>query len=1032
MKTFIRLVLLCFALFVLLLVVGAVVLTRPGVQKRILEGQLPAGSSIGMVRLTTGSIELSELKLALPDGTQVHLNMLNADFEPLAAYFDKTIKLGALNVEGLVIDTPKAFIETPADPTSPSSSSSTPPSVATPSTGKPTVAEPAVAADRSQALEVESSTGAASPTDALYVLGQLDWLFDIDSVQLTGELRDASGSTFVLALQSGAMRPGEETVIEASLKLNSDQTLQAGLKQFDADARVTLQQNTNGGFEKVRIESLTKASDAEGNKLLTASQELDLVMKGREERASVELLFNVELPKPEIFSPEMVGVGAINVQGSLAASALREEFTLSATNLVVYASGAEVVSLKSNKNFTLGGDADLSGDLMGVRIRDLPLAWLGPWLPAGFELTGEDLTAQFNLTGTPAGALQLSSIAPLRLGPLSLTQDGLPLLQQVTISAQPVIRMAADESISWELNALQIQDRFGEFLSGRSVGRFTPSASSAGRIPSGLQAEAELTFGLQEITQQPALEGFASVMSGRALLDIKIDPAEAYPVAIQGRLEGISPRAYPGQRQDYRFALQISEPIAGDLAVGASLEAGSAKNPSTSLEFAGQVRPEAKPLNFKIDLNAGRLSQRDIDLLVAAFTPQPAIPERTSDARLAEPNPSTLKLPGNTRRPDQAADALPSSAPETTFVPVATESLWADYDGEVDISISEFYLLSGDVVTDLKAQAKVNDALLRISQLKGAYKGGQLSGYGEARFSTAPSAGYTIQSALNVENLDPSVFSKKRSGSFPVRGLFSGEAAFTGQGPTLEAAVDALQGELAITGKEGVLTAFDLDDLMPDLGMGNIAGLGSLGLISADILGKSLSRPGLTAVARAIPYFENMPFSAFSLKLVRGNDRRILIPELLFVGRNILIDGSGSIAATSLKDALSQPLDLQLEIGAKGELIDSLETLELLGPDTTADGFRRWSNTIAITGSLEEPDTSALERLLKAAAKRALTQSGLRLPTRAAGDGKVAVPAEGKETSQSNLSEAREPSKEEKIIQDVGAGLDVINSLFGR
>lgn len=1030
MKTFIRLFLACFALLVLLLVVGAVVLTRPGIQKRILEGQLPEGSSIGMVRVTTGSLKLSELKLVLPDGTQVELGMLDADFEPLAAYFDKTIKLGALNVEGLIIDVPKSLIEPPANPATPSDKS--PSSVTKPSNGQPSVAEPAVAVAPAPGQAVESSPAAGSPTDALYALGQLDWLFDIDSAQITGELRDASGSTFVLDLKSGAMRPGEETMIDASLRLNTDQSLRAGLKQFDVEARVSLKQKTSGGFEKLRIESLTKASDAEGNNLLTASQELDLVMDGGEERATLGLLFNADLPKPEVFLPEMAGVGAINVQGSLAASALGEALTLSASDLLVSADGAEVVSLKLNKSFTLGGKADLSGDLMGVRIRDLPLAWLGPWLPSGFALTGENLTAQFDLTGLSGGAFQLSSTAPLRLGPLSFTQDGLPVLDEVTIISQPILRMAADGTIAWELTTLQIQDQNGEFLFGQSVGRFDPSAASDGRIPAGLQTETKLTVGLPGITQQPALKDLASVMAGRAILDIKIDPAKASPVEVQGRLEGISPRAYPGQRQDYQFVLQISEPAGGDLAVGVSLQAGSADtadSSSSNLELAGHVRPETKPLNFRIDLDAGRLNQRDIDLLVAALTPQPAKAERANDAQSAQAEPASPKHSPNARSPDTATQTQP---PETALVPAATESLWAGYDGEVDINISEFYLLSGDVVTDVEAQIKVNDALLSLNQLKGSFKGGQLSGQGEARFSATQSAGYTIKSALSVENVDPSVFSKKSSGSFPVRGLFSGQASFTGQGLTLEKAVDAMEGELTIAGKEGVLTAFDLDDLMPDLGMGNITGLGTLGLLGADILGKSLSRPGLTALARAIPYFENMPFSDFSLKLVRGRDRRILIPELLFVGRNILIDGTGSIAATSLKDALSQPLDLQLELGAKGQLVDALETLELLGPETTAGGFRRWSSSIGISGSLEEPDTSALERLLKAAAKRALTQSGQRRAAPAEADETVAPPEEGETPPQPKPAETLNPSKEERILRDVEKGLDAINSLFGR
>ncbi|HKK17079.1 MAG TPA: hypothetical protein VJ952_00240, partial [Opitutales bacterium] len=113
MKTFLKIFLVLFILVLLLIGVGLFTLTRPGVQKKLLESQLPEGSSIRTVRVTTSSLELSELKLALPDGTQVRLAALDTDFKPLEALFNKTIKLGALNVEGLIVDIPQALIQPP-------------------------------------------------------------------------------------------------------------------------------------------------------------------------------------------------------------------------------------------------------------------------------------------------------------------------------------------------------------------------------------------------------------------------------------------------------------------------------------------------------------------------------------------------------------------------------------------------------------------------------------------------------------------------------------------------------------------------------------------------------------------------------------------------------------------------------------------------------------------------------------------------------------------------------------------------------
>ena len=993
MKTLFKIFLVLFGISLALAGAGLFILTRPGVQKKIVESQLPEGSSIRAVRVTTGSLELSELKLALPDGTQVRLDTFETDFKPLAVLFDDTVKIGALNVNGLMVEIPTALIQgpTPSDP-----------SVSRP--GKPQDTEP-LPDDGS--LPTEAPAAAGSPADALYAIGQLDWLIDIDSIQLDGELRDAAGSRYAMDLRSGAIRPGEETTIEASLKLSAGEALHAGLKEFDASARVFLKQKSSGGFEQLRVESLTNATDQNGNKLLSLSQELDVSVQGFKESAVLTAQFNADLPRPGIFLPGLTGVGPVNVEGSLAAGATGDVLTLSETDLLLSAAGADLIAVKLNKQFTLGGQQDLRGNLMDLRVTNLPLAWLAPWLPAGIALSGEDLSAQFNLTGQAGGALELSLIEPLRVGPISLTQDGAPLLNQVTIVAQPVIRLAADQSIDWDLGELQILDRYGEILSANSTGRFDPSLATEGFFPAGLQTETRLDIGLQEITQQPALAAYTSIMAGRASLDLKVAPTDKHPLQVQGRMEGLSPRAYPGQRQDYRYALQLHEPQPGQLALGASLQAGSENRPSSNLQFAGQALPGSTPMEFKADLTAQRLSQRDIEFLQAAFQPQSS--GDSSDELTAPP-----VSPPKTGAPQPQGQA----AVEANAGP-----FWAGYDGEVNITIAELVLLSGKVISDLSAKAVISEPRFSLKELDGTLEKGKVSLSGEVRFSQLQRMAYLIQGQLDVKDMDPALFSGKSGGTPPVQGLFDGQAQVSGRGATLDQAVDDLAGDITVTGREGVLTAFKFDELLP----ASFKGLGELGRIGIGLLGEQVDRPGITALAQAVPYFENMPFSEFTLKLSRGADKQIKIPELRFIGRNLLIDGSGSIAASSLKDALQQPLDLSLELGAKGQLTEHLKTLELLGGNTTEDGFRRWDKTVRIKGTLSDPDASALENLLKQAANKALSESSKKRGKTPAEADTAGEPAAAGEAAAGEES-PRKPSKEEKIIRDVGAGL---NLLFG-
>jgi hypothetical protein len=974
MKILLRLLLVFVVLIALLLGASFFLLTRPGIQKILIEGQLPEGSSLRTVRVTTSSLELSGLKLSLPDGSRIRLEALDTEFDPLAALFDRSLRVGALNVEGLIVEVPEPIFAGTAPAPSPAS------------TGASTPARVPTAGAEPRPLSLPTApAGAGSPLDALYAIGQLDWLIDIDSIRLSGELRDGGGSTFGLELSSSPIRPGEEASLEAKLRLASSDALHAGLQTFEATARLFLNQLETGGFDSIRLESVSNAADASGNSLLAARQQLELGLEGFDERAEVEVGFDLDLPRPEIVLPELKELGALTAKGSFLVKGAGRVLTVEEADLSMASNGASVLQADLKQSLSLGGQQSFTGDLMGLRLTGLPLAWFAPWMPSGSRLYGGDISADLALSGHTDGGIELRALAPIRVGPVSLDSDSSPILDQVTLSFEPTVRIAGDQPISWELGELKIEDRFGTLVTGASSGTFDPDAAGDGLIPAGLNARAQLNLGLPEISQQPFLAGRSSIGAGQATVRVDIDSKTSDPVQIEGKVLGLSSRTSLGQRADYRFTMGLSEPQSGNLQLVARLDAGPKNRPSSDLQFIGQISPETAPLRLKGELDAPRLNQRDLELLRAAFAPQQSIsaasPSRGGGA------PSASATPG------------PSSAIE----PSAHRPLWAAYDAEVRASVAELTLISGEVVSDILFEAVATEPLLAIKQIKASVDGGQLEGSGELRYSKRKEMAYAVEADLEFENIDPAMLSKQRSGAFPVRGLFNGNAQIAGNGVTLEAAVDDLEGELLVTGREGVLTAFELDSRS------------QLGLIGAGLLGERFNRPGIAAVAEAVPYFQDIRFSDFSLRLQRGNDKRIMIPELRFQGDHLLLNGSGLIAATSLTQILDQPLDLSLELGARGPLVDSLETLQLLGPNTSEDGYRRWNRVIDIGGTLGRPDTGALRRILNEAAQRALTTSEPKPKT---------AETSGGEPSQSD--------KDRKAQEAIQTGAEIIHLLLNK
>ena len=186
-------------------------------------------------------------------------------------------------------------------------------------------------------------------------------------------------------------------------------------------------------------------------------------------------------------------------------------------------------------------------------------------------------------------------------------------------------------------------------------------------------------------------------------------------------------------------------------------------------------------------------------------------------------------------------------------------------------------------------------------------------------------------------------------------------------------------------------------------------------------------------MAQAVPYFKDIKFESCTLELVRGKDKKVQIPQLKLLGDNLRIKGHGVIAAGNLTEILDHPLDLTLGLGAKGRLIDYLETLRLLESKTSEDGFRNWNQDIKIGGSLGNPDTSALKELLNKAARRALDN-----PTKGEAAGiqktpsreKKALPGQGNATEHAPF-EKKKKSKEEALREDFEMGLELLNSIFG-
>jgi hypothetical protein len=983
MKTLFRIFVVLFVLLLTALAAGYLTLTNAGFQKRLVERKLPSGSSIETIHVTMNQLTMSGLVLMLEDGTRVEVGAVNTTFDPLSAVFDQTIKTGILQVQGVSVHLSEGEKAMGTD-------------------GLQTrLDEPSL-----ELASVPASTTEASPYPVALLndLGYSKWLFDIDGIEFDGVIHDGQGSQFIVHMNAPAIRPGASSNIDASLQLLTDKPLPSGLKAFDSAAQLNFKQKQSGGFESLQLEFKTSGTDRHGQHLISIQQQLELEVDEKAKMATLSVTFDADLPKPQVLAEELANFGALKVAGNAVVSTDGTAITLSAADLSISVSDVEVLTLDQTQSMSFGGAQGLSGDFLELSIADLPLEWLNPWFGPDLQLHSESsLSLGLSVVGTEDGAYMITFAEPVAFGPLTVTDGQGPLLENVAVVIAPELQWDGDQSFTYSLHSLSVADQYGPFIQGSSKGRIQLGAVRDVMNPfAGLQLQAALQVGLQELFQLPLLADRASIIGGQLALDVTIDDSADDPLLVSVELKELRARSLPSSTRDYTVGLGVAPTLnRGEWQIGADFLAGPASRPSTALGFSGVINGDHKPLTFSANISGPRVAQEDLSILVAACSP----PEEA--------------MMSFSRTSDHGASPQPSE-PEGDLGPVAPA--WAMLDGNASVQVDELRLESGLVVEAIVLEATVSEPRLRVDPFSAKIGEGAIVGSAAVLYASSRVKPYTLSTDIRLTDINPAMFVKQHQ-TPPVQGLFDGVFEMTGVGETLNAAVEDSAASLKVTGEEGILTAFELDNRKQ-------VGLGLVGL-----LGQHLDRPGVSALSQTIPYFKDIIYDQFVFELTRGVDKRVLIPQLRLTGDSILLDASGSIGASGLSELIYQPLDLTVSLGAKGRLTDYLETLQLLQSTTSEDGYRRWNQDVHIAGSLDDPNTGELMDILNAAAKSAFSKpkNQTRPPEEVDPNSRLLgefVPQE--EAATELVPDApKKQSKDERRREDIEMGLDLLNSLLG-
>ena len=957
MKIFCRIFLVFLGCLTITAVAACFIVTRPAFQKILIEYILPEGSSIEAAQITNESIELTDLNATLPNGMIVQIDSLYSKFSIFSVLFEETILLSGIKLEGLKIK----LLESKASL-------------------QPSLNSAVVFTSDNLSTFYRVLFG------ALHYVEEIDWLFDIDPVEVSGELIDTFSNSHSFVINATPFAPGLESIVRTNINLKSENTYQTVLKDFDSAFKLIFNQKEYGGFEQFRLESLVESAGISEDVLLSIRQDLDLSFTSSEKVLKMDYSFDADIKRPEFFVPELAGIEGLSLKGCLETSFDGNKLILNEADIDAEIQDVSIATLKLMQSLNLGNKQAFFGEIMKFDLINFPLNLINPFLGNEIKLSGEPINAEIIVVGDRSEKIQVISNRAIKVGPFSIKKNAKTFLDKVIFQTSPVLSLNAKGYLYFDLGEFQLLDRYGDIIQGRVSG--SKEFVAADSLLAGMKADAQFNLDLSGLLRQPILKGRTSIMGGQAELTFKINSEENYPAQMQGYIAGLRVPNSSSIGKEHSFFGQFKKTETNDYTIESKFSIGPNDNPSSNFLISTQLVPGLKhyPFNylFKLSLNAAKLSQADLEFMYSALKPLQGFQNNHSIGQ------------------NSKSSSLGTSRP-----------YWANFDGEAAIMVDEFIMTSGYTIIDVSALATVSEPVSQIKQLDFLINNNILSGKAKVVCDFQETSDFQISSTLTFNDIDPSIFSKKHSGSFPLDGYFDGTFNLNGQGLDFKALLDNAHYDFIITGQDGFLTALDLDERS------------QLGLLGASILGQSFNRPGITAMSLAIPYFKDVHFDSFMLKLTKSPHKTINISKLLIQGDDLRIYGLGSIDSSNLNDLMEKPLLLTLDFGARGRLIDYLETLGLLAPTIDSDGFRTLKNSINIGGTVSKPDASALKIVLTQAAIRAFAQPSVLESPQKSNERPLLFKQES-----TGPNKDKKKSKEENIIEDIENGLNLLDSIL--
>lgn len=600
-----------------------------------------------------------------------------------------------------------------------------------------------------------------------------------------------------------------------------------------------------------------------------------------------------------------------------------------------------------------------------IRFGEVPLAWAEPFV-ANSKLAGTFSGSVLEFTIRSLDDLTVNTTEPLTLRGVTVALQGKPTLNNVDVTAN-LTATKRGNTLAYELRRAEVKQG-PALLAGLAV---TGEANLAGAKPV-ISAKGNLEADIPALTQQPALANFATLRSGRLTSSFDANIADAIQAKANVSAKNLIAKADNRALGDLEVNLTANMKPDGSGTITAPLTLTNAARKS-DLAIDGTF---GKSTDQKTFLLTGKIASNN--LVVDDFEPLAGLAPKSETTAATQPSAAPRPAPGTTPapRPGATTPAPRPSTPPVAGTPTATpgrdtEPFWKGVNGKVDLDLKRILYGKDYVISAVRGTAVITNTKLSLDGLEGRFKENPFKVAGGVTFAPTQPKPYSLVASANVNDFDVGAFLRAASpNELPaLETKATLTAQLNGNGGTLADLGKNAFGKFELTGTKGVARY-----LARKGAAGTAVNVLTTGLA---ILGAAKGSDTTMAIAEIARLLNEVHFDNVKMQIERAPDLTFKLTSMEVLSPIVRMTGTGAVSSKSTDDLANAPMNVVLQLGAKGELAHLLNRVGMLAQlqtqagvqaRTDEKGYALMTRTFTIGGTTAKPDSSSLWKILGEAA----------------------------------------------------------------